>query len=63
VWTVANAVSADRDDDHDLGKHGKYWKAVVFLSSMIDDPASLEIGEVPEDELSEFSEMVRKVFT
>jgi hypothetical protein len=29
---------------------------------MIDDPASLEIGEVPEGELSEFSEMIRKDF-
>ena len=30
--------------------------------NMIDDPASLEIGEVPEGELSEFSEMIRKDF-
>ena len=29
---------------------------------MIDDPASLEIREVPEGELSEFSEMIRKDF-
>ncbi|ELZ96641.1 transposase [Haloferax sulfurifontis] len=62
MWTVANAIGADRDDDHDLGKHGKYWKAIVFLSNMIDDPASLEIGEVPEGELSEFSEMIQKDF-
>jgi hypothetical protein len=59
MWTVANAIAADRDDDHDLGKDGKYWKAIVFLSNMIDDPASLEIRDVPEGELSEFSEMIR----
>jgi hypothetical protein len=46
-------------DDHDLGKDGKYWKAIVFLSNMIGDPASLEIGEVPEEKLSEFSDMIR----
>ena len=62
MWTVANAIGADRDDDHDLGEDGKYWKAIVFLSNMIDDPASLEIEEVPEGELSEFSEMIRKDF-
>ena len=62
MWTVANAIGADRDDDHDLGEDGKYWKAIVFLSNMIDDPASLEIREVPEGELSEFSEMIRKDF-
>jgi hypothetical protein len=29
---------------------------------MIDDPASLEIGEVPEGDLSEFSEMIRNEY-
>lgn len=62
MWTVANAIGADRDDDNDLGEDGKYWKAVVFLSNMIDDPASLEIGEVIEGELSEFSEMIQSDF-
>jgi len=62
MWTVANAIGASRDDEHDLGEDGKYWKAVVFLSNMVDDPESLEIGEVPEGELSEFSEMIRKDF-
>ena len=62
MWTVANAIGADRDADHDLGKDGKYWKAVVFLSNMVDDPGPVEIGEVPEGELSEYSEMIRKDF-
>jgi len=62
MWTVANAIGADRDDDHDLGEDGKYWRAIVFLSNMIDDSESLEIGEVPEGELSEFCEMIRKDF-
>ncbi|MFC4544183.1 transposase [Halosolutus amylolyticus] len=62
MWTVANAIGADRDDDHDLSEDGKYWKTVVFLSNMIDDPASLEIGEVPEGELSEFIEMIQSDF-
>jgi hypothetical protein len=44
MWTVANAIGADRDDDHDLGEDGKYRKVIVFLSNMIDDPESLEIG-------------------
>ncbi|ESS12673.1 MAG: hypothetical protein A07HR60_00372 [uncultured archaeon A07HR60] len=47
MWTVANAIGADRDDDHDRGEDGKYWKAVVFASTMIDDPASLDIREGP----------------
>jgi hypothetical protein len=62
MWTVANAIGADRDDDHDRGEDGKYWKAVVFLSNMIDDPVSLDIREVPEGELSEFSEMIQSDF-
>ena len=62
MWTVANAIGADRDDDHDLGEDGKYWKAVVFLSNMIDDPEPVEIGEVGEGELAEYSEMIRKDF-
>ena len=62
MWTVANAIDTDRGDDHDLGEHGKYWKAVMFLSNMIADPGSLEIVEVPEEELSEFSDMIRKDF-
>ncbi|XVH31448.1 hypothetical protein ACNS7O_13790 [Haloferacaceae archaeon DSL9] len=62
MWTVANAIGADRDDDHDLGKHGRYWKEIVFLSNMIDDPGSLEIGEIPEGELSALGEMIRKDF-
>jgi hypothetical protein len=62
MWTVANAIGADRDDDHDLGEDGKYWKAVVFPSNMIDDPASLEIREVPEEELLGFSEMIQSDF-
>jgi hypothetical protein len=60
MWTVANAIGADRDDDYDLGKHGRYWKAIAILSTMIDDSASLEIGGVPGGELSEFSETIRK---
>lgn len=30
VWTTANAIGADGDDDHDLAEDGKYWKATVF---------------------------------
>ncbi|WP_254767585.1 hypothetical protein [Salinilacihabitans rarus] len=63
MWTVANAIGADRDDDHDLSEDGEYWKAIVFLSNMIDDSGLLEIGEVPEGELSEFSEIIWKDFT
>lgn len=63
MWTVANAIAADRDDDHDLGEDGKYWKVIVSLSNMIDNPDTLEIGKVPEGKLSEFSEMIRKDFT
>lgn len=44
TWTVANAIDADRDDDPDLGEDGRYWKGIVFLSNVIDDPASPEIG-------------------
>jgi len=62
MWTVANAVGADRDGDHDLGEDGKYWKAVVFLSNMIDDPKQIEIGEIGGGELAEYSKMIRKDF-
>lgn len=62
MWTVANAIGADQDDDYDLGEDGKFWNAVVFLSNMSDDPAALEIGEGPEGALSEVSEMIQRDF-
>ena len=62
MWTVANEIGADQDDDHDLGQDGKYWMPIVFLSNMIDDREPLETGEVPEGELSEFSEMIQSDF-
>lgn len=48
MWTVANAISASRDETHNLAENGKYWKAVVFLSNMSDDPKPIEIGEIGE---------------
>lgn len=60
MWTVANAIGADRDDDYDLAEDGKYWKEIVFLSNMIDDPERLEIGEVEKRSLSQHSDMIRQ---
>ncbi len=59
---MVNAIGADRGDDRDFGEDGKYWKAIVFLSNMVDDREALEIGEVSEGELSEFSEMIQRDF-
>ena len=60
MWTGVKAIGAVRDDDHDPGEDGKHWKAIVFLGNMIDDPVSLEIGDVTEGALSELSDMIRK---
>lgn len=48
MWTVANAIGADRDDDHNLGEDGKYCKSIMFICNMVGGPDLLEIGEVPE---------------
>lgn len=44
---------ASEDDNHDIGKDEKYYKASVFLSNIVDDPKPIEIGEVDSRFISE----------
>lgn len=38
-------------DNHDLGQPGKDWTAVVFLSTMVENPGPVDIGVVPAGEV------------